>query len=199
MSIRTATIKVTGLTPLLTNNPQTVDRFNPFTKRMKQITDKKTRRTDDDYLEYADLEVESKLYFDDEVGAYIPSSWVTEASATNGFRVAKISRDSIRGSLFSTEDKIKLQYRNAGKVKTPADLVKNPEFRHKMGVPQGQVRIVKAWPIFHEWSFETVLEFDDKTIDPQSLELIIQHAGKYGGFGDFRPRFGRAKVEVAHG
>ena len=27
---------------------------------------------------------------------------------------------------------------------------------------------------------------------------IVQHAAQYGGFGDFRPRFGRATAEVKH-
>jgi hypothetical protein len=52
-------------------------------------------------------------------------------------------------------------------------------------------------PIFHNWSFETMLEFDDKTIDPSSLTHVVKHAARYGGFGDFRPTFGRATAEVS--
>lgn len=59
--------------------------------------------------------------------------------------------------------------------------------------------IAKSFPIFHEWSFQTELEYDDKIIDPDSMERIISHAAKYNGFGDFRPTFGRATVEVQHG
>lgn len=198
MSIRTAMIAIRGVTPLLLNNPQTVDRFNRFAKRMAAINAKKTRRTDDDYLELRDLEMEAKVYFDESLGVYVPSSWLAEAVATAAFKVAKISRADIRGAMFTTEDKLKLSYRDSDKVKTIADIVKNESFRQMLTLPQGQVRVVKAFPIFHKWSFETTLEFDDKIIDPDSLTRIVEHTSKYGGFGDFRPKFGRATAEVAH-
>lgn len=196
--MQTLRATITGINPLLQNNPQTVDRFNPYAKSMARINAKKTRRTDDDYRELQDIEVRSKLYFDDEVGVYVPATWVISSIASNSFRVAKISKADIRGSVFMMEDVLPLQYRNMEKVKTPDDIVGNPEFRQKMTLKQGQVRIVKAMPIFHKWSFTFDMEYDDKMIDPESLEGIIKHASKYGGYGDFRPTFGRAVAEVNH-
>lgn len=198
MAMRQATIKITGINPLLQNNPQTVDRFNPYTKRMAQINAKKTRRTDDDYHELQDIEVRAKLYYDETVGVYVPATWISAAIAATAFKVAKISKADIRGALFTTEDKIKLNYRDSNKVKAPQDIVGNPDFRINMTLKQGQVRIVKAVPIFHEWSFQTMVEYDDKIIDPDSLTRIVEHMAKYGGFGDFRPTFGRAVAEVSH-
>lgn len=199
MSIRTAIVTVTGVTPLLTANPQTVNRFNPYARRMAEINSKKTGRTDDDYMELRDLEIEAKTYFDPEIGVYIPASWVLESAACNGFQVAKLARKKIRGAMFTTEDKVKLNYRGQDNVKGIKDVVGNPAFHQIMGIPQGQVRVMKSWPIFHDWSFVTAIEFDDKIIDPGSMTRIMQYAGKYGGFGDFRPKFGRAVVEVKHG
>lgn len=198
MAMRNATVTITGTTPLLQNCPQTVDRFNSYAKAMKQINAKGTRRTDDDYLELRDLEMESKLYFDDTIGVYVPSGWLAEAVATAAFRVAKISKANIRGAMFVGDDKIKLNYRDSAKVKKPADIVGNAAFRQMLTLPQGQVRVVKAFPIFHAWSFSTGVEFDDKIIDPDSLTRIVEHTSRYVGFGDFRPKFGRATAEVAH-
>lgn len=194
-----ATVKITGISPLLQNNPQTVDRFNPYTKKMATINAKKTRRTDDDYRELHDIEIRSKIYFDESLGIYVPATWVSAAIEATAFKVAKISKADIRGALFAAEDKIKLAYRDSSKVKEPLDIVKNGDFRINLTLKQGQPRIVKAFPIFHEWSFETTLEFDDKIIDPDSLTRIIQHVARYGGFGDFRPKFGRANADVKHG
>ena len=198
MSMRSAMVSIAGSVALLRNNPQTVDRFNQFAKRMKEISAKGTRRTDDDYLEMRDLEMESKVYFDDKLGVYVPAGWLAEAIATAAFKVAKISKANIRGALFVTDEKIKLNYRDINKVKKIADIVKNPAFRQMLTLPQGQVRIVKAFPIFHAWSFETSVEFDDKIIDPDSLTRIAEHTARYVGFGDFRPKFGRATAEVVH-
>lgn len=196
MAIQQAQIVVTGISPLLQNNPQTVDPFNHYAKAKKAITNKRTAKTDDDLLELGNLETESKIYFDDDIGVYVPAMWITEAIICTGFSVAKIGRAKMRGGLFATEPKVKLTYRGMNKVKTITDVVMNPEFRHRMLLKQGQVRVPKDAPIFHDWSFDTEVEFDDTVVDLGSLRRIVERAAKYGGFGDFRPTFGRANAEV---
>lgn len=196
MAIRQAKISVSGISPLLQNNPQTVDPFNKYAKAKKAITNKRTAKTDDDLLELGNIETESKIFFDAEIGVYVPSTWLTEAVITTAFSVAKIGRQKMRGGLFATEPKIALDYRSKNKVKTIHDVVGNPDFRHRMLLKQGQVRVPKDAPIFHQWSFSTVLEFDDAIVDFGTLKRIIEHAAKYGGFGDFRPTFGRAQAVV---
>lgn len=198
MAIRYLKVAIAGVSPLLMNNPQTVDPFNKFTRAKKAITAKRTAKTDDDLIELGNLETESKLYFDDKLGVYVPATWLTEAIICTGFGVAKIGRQKMRGGIFATQPKITLNYRSKAKVKTVADVVGNPEFRHRMLLKQGQVRVPKDAPIFHDWSFATDLEYDDKIVDNSTLRRIVEHAALYGGFGDFRPTFGRAKAEVTH-
>lgn len=198
MTIRFMSAKFTGINPLLQNNPQTVDRFNPYTKAMKRINDKKTRRTDDDFLELKNIEVRAKIYWDDGVGIYIPAAWVTAAIAATSFKTVKISKADVRSAVFTDKDKLPLTYRSQSKVKNPDDIVKNDEFRLDMTLKQGQVRVVKAVPIFHEWSFDCGLEYDDSIIDADSMNTILHRVARYGGFGDFRPTFGRANVEINH-
>lgn len=198
MSIRQMHVAIQAINPLLQNNPQTVDRFNPYTKQMAKINAKKTRRTDEDYRDLQNLEVRAKIFWDDDIGIYVPSSWLMAAIAATSFKKAKVSKADVRGSVFATEDKIPLKYRDQDKVKTPDDIVGNPDFRINLTLKQGQVRVVKAAPIFHQWSFKTAIEFDDNLIDADSLSDIIKHAAMYGGFGDFRPTFGRAQAEITH-
>lgn len=198
MAIRYLKVAIAGVSPLLMNNPQTVDPFNKFTRAKKAITAKRTAKTDDDLIELGNLETESKLYFDDKLGVYVPATWLTEAIICTGFGVAKIGRQKMRGGIFATQPKIALNYRSKAKVKAVADVVGNPEFRHRMLLKQGQVRVPKDAPIFHDWSFATDLEYDDKIVDSSTLRRIVEHAALYGGFGDFRPTFGRAKAEVTH-
>ena len=199
MSIRTLTVSIEGYSPLLQNNPQTVDRFNVYAKAMARINAKKTKRTDDDYLELRNIEMRSKIYWDDALKCiYIPSTWITAAIAKNSFKVCKVSKDGIRGAVFANQNRLPLVYRDMKKVKTPEDIVGNDNFRLMMTLKQGPVRVCKAVPIFHDWSFSCGLDFDDKEIDPDSLEHTLQHAAKYGGFGDFRPTFGRAIASISH-
>lgn len=196
MAIQQASVKITGLNYLLQNNPQTVDPFNRYSKAMKVITKKKTGKTEDDLIELGNIETESKLYFDDEMKVYVPTRWLTEAVCTAAFATIKIGKDKMRGGIFATEDKAKLQYKGMDKVKKIEDIVMNPMFRHRAILPQGQVRIPKDFPIFKDWSFGTVIEFDDTVVDFASLKQVVERTAKYVGFGDFRPTFGRATAEV---
>ena len=198
MAIQQVSITITGFSPLLMNNPQTVDPFNKYTKLKKPITNKKVSKTEDDLIELGNIETESKLYFDPIIGVYAPTRWLTEAIVTAGYAVAKIGRDKMRGGLFATDEKAKLTYRDMNKVKTITDVVMNPSFRHRMLLPQQQNRIAKDFPIFHDWSFSTVVEFDDSVVDFNGLKAIVERTAKYTGFGDFRPTFGRATAEVSN-
>lgn len=197
MAMQTATITASGFSPLLLNNPQTVDRFNSYARQMKAINDKKTRRTDDDYLELRKLELSSKIYFDKECGVYAPSTWLSESIARSAFSTVKVGRDKIRGALFVVGQKMPIKFDGRDKVKSMTDIIGNTAFHHSMALPQGQVRVVKVFPIFHNWSFSAQVEFDDAIIDLGMLKRVCEYAGRYVGFGDMRPTFGRANVEVA--
>ena len=195
MSIRTMQLKVTGISPLLINNPQTADPLNKYAKQKKTFTSKRDK-TDNDYFNIQLIEMQSKIYWDEELGMYIPSTWIMGALAGSSHKVARISKKSIRGGVFTTDSKLKLNYKDSNKVKTPDDIINNLSFRQIMLLPQEGVRIPKAVPIFHDWSFETEIEFDDSVVNFANLADILKHASVYGGYGDFRPTFGRGITEV---
>lgn len=194
--IQTMNFVVTGYGALLLNNPQTVDRFNRFAKSMSVINKKGTRRTDEDYLELRRLEVAAKIYFDKELGVYVPVSWITAAIEKISHKQAKISKAEMRGAVMPPPNltKMKLTYRGMRKVKSAEDIISNGEFHHMMLLKQGQVKVAKMFPIFHDWSFSGSLDFDSTVIDPSTLKQLLEHAAHYGGFGDFRPNFGRAEI-----
>jgi len=195
MAIQQANILISGLGSLLQNNPQTVDPFNRFSRLKKPLTSK-TKKTDEDLIELGNLDTESKLYFDDTIGVYAPVRWLTEQIVTSAFGIIKVGKAKMRGGIFATEDKAKLSYAGSSKVKAIADIINNPDFRHRMILPQKDIRIAKDFPIFRGWSFATVIEFDDTVVDLAGLTSIITRSARYVGFGDFRPTFGRATAEV---
>lgn len=197
MAIQAALIKIKGIGPLLMNNPQTVDPFNRYAKAAKAITNKKQGRTEDDLIELGNIETMAKLYFDAEKGVYVPARWLTEAIVTAAFSTIKVGKDKMRGGVFAVTDKVALDYDQKAKVKTAGDVVHNPHFRHRMCLPQKNVRVAKDFPIFHKWSFDTAIEFDDSIVDFDGIKRIVERTSMYVGFGDFRPTFGRATAEVA--
>ncbi len=196
MAIQQARVTITGIGPLLQNNPQTVDPFNRYTKMKKPLTSKKAK-TEEDLIELGNLDTESKLFFDAKIGVYVPTRWLTEQIVTSAFGIIKVGKDKMRGGIFAMEDKAKLTYDGMNKVKVISDIVYDSQFRHRMILPQQNIRIAKDFPIFNNWSFSTVLEFDDTVVDMTGLTNILKRSAMYVGFGDFRPTFGRAKAEVS--
>lgn len=183
--------------PLLMNNPQCVDSFNEFSKAKKIITSKRSK-TDEDQMELRRLDLKSKLYFDEEegLGVYVPTTWVAAAMAANSWNRVKIKKAEIRSGVFPTRTMMKLHYTGEDKVKTAEDIARNPFYTKTLLLKQGQVKIAKCSPIFRDWYFEVDLDYDPEIIDQTTLENLLQYCAKYGGFGDFRPTFGRATCEV---
>ena len=128
MSIKEISVKINGISPLLMHNPQTVDRFNPYTKRMAQINAKKKNRTDEDYRELASIEMASSLYFDTNLGVYVPTRWILSAYAKHSFSIGKVSKANVRRSVFTLQDNVKLHYAQMDKVKESIDVVNNSFF-----------------------------------------------------------------------
>jgi hypothetical protein len=197
MAIKTLTAKFKGIAPLLQNNSQSVDPFNKYAKLKKPLTSKRTK-TDEDLLEIRDIEVESKVYFDDDIGIYVPSRWLSASLAKNSWSVIKVKKDHIRGALFIVEDKAKLTYDGIDKVKKISDVVKNEKFVTTLILPQQQVRLAKSFPIFHKWEFEFTIEYDDSIFNDKELGSLLEYCAKYNGFGDFRPSYGRCLCEVSY-
>ena len=197
MAIKRLNAKFTGITPLLQNNPQSVDPFNQYAKAKKPLTSKRSK-TDEDLMAIRDLDVESKVFFDDDLGIYVPTRWVLASIAKNAYALSKIAKAKVRGAVFTTSEKAKLIYDGMDLVKSKTDIVKNDKFITTLILPQQQVRLAKSFPIFHNWSFEVELEFDDTIIDIADMKRILEYGAKYGGYGDFRPTYGRCLVEVDH-
>ena len=187
-------VRFMGVDSLLQNNPQMSDPLNKYSKEVKQISSKR-KKTDDDIMMMRKIELRAKIYHDEQLGIYVPATWVTASIQGVSWSKAKIKKADIRAAVFATQPKLKLTYLDMDKVKSPIDIVDNEVFHNVMSLKQGQVRVVKATPIFKNWSFEVELDFDDTIINESELKGLIEYGAQFGGFGDFRPTYGRAMVE----
>lgn len=194
--MKTLRYEITGTQPLLFNNPQCVDKFNKYSQLKKPLISRGSKRTEDEESELQELEIRSKIYWNKELGIYVPSTWVSASLNKVSFSTTKIAKGTMRGSVFMNEPQLKLTYKGMNLVKEPVDIVKNIDFKHSMILPQGQVRLLKVFPIFHNWSFTGTLDYDDSVVMFHDLKLMFEKAAHYNGFGDFRPSFGRASVVI---
>ncbi len=56
-------------------------------------------------------------------------------------------------------------------------------------------RVVRTRPIFQEWAANINLELEDDFVDEGSVRRWVEVAGRQCGLMDWRPRFGRFRVE----
>ena len=142
----TIEFRLTGTSPLMMNNPQTVNPFNPYTLQMKEITDKR-KRSDEDLRDLLKIKFMAALYYDDKLGPYLPmiSVWRSIHEA------AKISRagKTIERGLHTGQDMAAIEYPGP---RTPEELYADPQFVDVRDASPSGKRVTACRPIFKTWA-----------------------------------------------
>lgn len=180
-------LKLTGTSPLIMHSGQTSDPSNIFSKEIKKISGKRGKVE-------ADFEAMSKIEF--QAGLYktgkeicVPS-YVLDAAFLNGGKKFKLG-NQFKSGVFVKEDAI-LEFPDKGK--TDEELY--PIYAFKIAVKVGQAKVIRTRPKFDTWSLTVEVDIDSEIIDKDDVFKSIQKAGEVVGIGDWRPRFGRFKVEI---
>lgn len=191
--LRSVEITFTGTRPLLMNNGRmALSSFDPHAKAVKEITDKR-KKTEADLIEKARREWRGALYFDDEIGPYIPSENI-EKCLVMGARKHKLGTYLEQG--FQVDDEIiPLEYDG------PRDIEglerAGERFQFNTGVKMGTGRVLKRRPMFREWEIRFTATYDPTVCDGDYIVTAARTAGARVGLGDWRPRYGRFDAKVA--
>lgn len=182
--------EVKGTTPLMLGNPQTVNPFNDYAKAIKEITAKR-KKTEEDTLELFRLKWLSSVYWNAEIGYYIPSSHFlkTIESAAKEMKMGK----KIIQSLIIPEDSV-LEFKHSGIE--PKDLYNsNPEYIDiRDGVIQ-RARVSVVRMIVNSWKTKVALWFDENQLDEGDIVRFFENAGLRFGVGTYRQRYGKFVVK----
>lgn len=186
-------VKWTGIRPLILHNGLLADPTNPFTRKIRDITSKGSKKlTDADYEQRDQLEWEGSLYWSDKIGIYIPSDNV-ERCIQLGAQKSRLGKD-VQAVCFCQEEEIKLDY-NGPREKEK--LMNNPRFQIRRGVRVQKSRIIRVRPMIPTgWSITFTIEYDETVINEKNIIKAMIDAGALIGLGDWRPKFGRFTVEI---
>lgn len=182
-------VRLTGSRPLLMHADVFADPLNPLTKAHKVLTGKR-KKTDDDHEAIAKSEWRGGMYFDEEMGPFIPGVNI-EAAMVAGGKLSKLGTQ-LKRSAEVMDDKCKLEYDGPRTVEALWDR----GFYDARSVKVSQARLMRYRPIFHHWSLECEIAFDPESIDRAQVVKCLTDGGQYCGIGDYRPKFGRFDVEV---
>lgn len=185
------TITLTGTSPLLMHNSRLANPLDPATKALKKVTGKRTK-TEDDHVEIARLEHMGSLYFDPDVGPYLPGDNIWRAL----YDAAKKSKmgPRIKEGVIITTDVNPLAY---GGPRDIDGLWADENYRHMASVKVAMSRTMRCRPIFRTWRAEAQGVVDTNLLDVADLRSIAATAGALVGIGDWRPRYGRFEAQVA--
>lgn len=185
------TITLEGTAPLLMHNARLANPLDPATKALKRVTSKRTK-TDEDHAEIARLEFLGSLYYDPDIGPYIPGEniWRCLWDAAKKYKMGV----KVKEGIFVSTDTNPLAYTGP---REPDRVWADENFRHMASVKVGTSRTMRCRPVFREWRVSAEGILDPSLLEPSNLDSIAETAGSLIGLGDWRPRYGRfiAKVE----
>lgn len=184
------TITITGTAALLMHNGRLADPLDPAAKALKAATAKRTK-TDADHENVSHLEFIGGLYYDPDLGPYIPAAniWKTLHIAAKKTKQGK----QIEEGLVILSDVNPLAYDGPRDI---AGLWANKNFVHRATVRNQTSRIARTRPYFSQWRVSADGDLDESVMNLTDLQAIADKAGALVGLGDWRPRFGRFEAVV---
>lgn len=182
-----------GTGALIMHNAQTADPLNPFAKEIKKITDKRKNKTDADELELSRLKFAAGLYFDPEIGPYLPAANVLRCLIEAGSMTREGKK--VERSVIFAQDRAPLEYDGP---RTNDGLWGEGQTKYvdRRLAAVNRVRIPVTRPIFPEWAVTFEITVDDQVLNPDQFADIAEKAGKFIGVGDYRRFYGRFRVEL---
>jgi hypothetical protein len=194
MAIHSLDFRLVGTSPLLLNNPQTVDALSAASIAIKELSGKR-KRTETEDMELRKKKFMAGLYLTSDGAPYIPA-YNIQRSAQEAGRLSKQGKIWDRG-VWLTEHQCLLDYKGP---KTAEGLWEDKRFvDNRDGKVGNGARIVVTRPIFHQWSADVSFNFEDEIANPGDIVAHLFHAGKMIGVGTYRQRFGRFDIEVLGG
>lgn len=133
-----------------------------------------------------DEEAKKRLYVTDNGKLFCPAEHIEgaliKAGADHKFKGRKTYKEFLKSGIY---------------VK-PAQIIhkiQNWDIDTRSVVLNRKDRIIRHRPRMAEWSVDFTIEIHNDQIVANDLQLILQDAGQYIGIGDYRPKYGRFRVE----
>lgn len=188
--MKTIKVQITGTTPLMLSNPQTVNPFNEFTRALKELTSKRTK-TDEDQEQIYRLKFLSSPYLNNKMQYIMPAQSIHK-SLVSAAKENKLGKKFERSLFIYADAIIEFEHKNY----LPAELYENykqyvdirPAGLQGSKIPACRMRI-------DEWSFVTEIVFDETQINDSEVWNALNIAGLRYGIGTYRLQYGRFKAE----
>ena len=175
-------IEFRGTTPLLCHNEQLVDPENAVVMEMKPHTDKPTnKRTEADRKAIERFEWYGGLYREGDNGPPVIPARNIRKSISEAAKVRKLGKD-VERALSMTSVSVPIDYDGPRDVDA---LFGNKAFHSRLTV-RLTGRIMRVRPKFPQWRVRAEAELLEDVLDFNTLQYIVDLAGRIEGLGDAR-------------
>lgn len=192
--MKTFKAKIVGISPLMTHNEQLANPMAPTTRELKKLTSQRGK-TDELLEQIMKLEWMGGLYLRD--GRVVMPGDNVIACLKEGAKKRKKGKEFAAGVLPS-EDFFPLEYEGP---KTVEGLWEDGRFLDYRGVVIAGKRLMRARPIFRNWSLDLSFTYDPDIVNEEEIREALDAAGERCGFCERRPSkggsFGRFIVDEA--
>lgn len=186
-------LTMTGTAPLIMHNVRTADPLDYYAKEIAKLTKKRTNKTEADMEEIGRLKFAAGLYYDAEIGPYLPAQNIFRCLIEAG-SMTRDGKKIERGIVFLS-DRSPLEYNGPRDIESLWGDGTTKFVDRRIVVVQRQ-RIVATRPIFPEWAAQFEIEVDPEVLDLDHFGDIARKAGRSVGVGDFRRFYGKFAVEL---
>lgn len=192
MTMETVVFRFSGAGSMLMHSDRGVNPLDPLTIELKKLTATR-KKTEEIHGQVMRLEWELGMYFDAELGPYIPTTNLRNV-IVEGAKFAKLGA-TVKRAVHVVDEFTRLDYEGPRDIET---MWKAGSFRDVRSVVVGTSRVMRCRPVFRRWSVTFPLMFDAEVIERAALVSAAEQGGSLIGLGDFRPAnggpFGRFTV-----
>jgi len=187
------TLQGTGI--LLMHSDAGVDSNSKISRQITAITNRRKKdRTDEDQELHDRLYWERAMYFDPQIGPYIPA-WNVKAMIQKAAGLSKKGKTVERGLILAKEA-FPLQYDGPRKLDAMWKAGRFTDCRSIKNSGRGAGRVMRVRPRFENWTLECEFFTDPTEIDERDLLTYVEYAGNFVGLGDYRKRYGKFMVKM---
>ena len=183
-------VEIHGLSPIILHSCQCVNPLHPISLEMKKLTSKR-KKTEEDIVKLSDLEWEAGLYWNDEVGVYIPAENL-EATIREAAKSSKLGKHFQKG--FMVKDM--MVPLDIGEELTKEEMRSDARFRDVRPMKVQQSRVLRTRPRFNMWNLTFTAAYDEKILNFEDVVNAFEYGGQYVGLCDSRPKYGKFTAKI---
>lgn len=191
--------RVEGVSALLVHNIRLADPTDPLTRAISEIhgISQKKRTTEDD-VKLRELSWKAGLYYDDDIGPFVPDKWIEGVIREGAKKVKKALSKSTVAGVIMVEEKAPLIYDGPRGIDDLYSLTANGLFYdwRPVGLQNGKIKVMRIRPRFNPpWGCEFTLRIFTDVVNPTDIEKSLIQGGSLCGIGDYKPKYGLFTVK----